>query len=72
MNKYFVRMLKNETFEVVHRVDNLPVYDDDTNGNDKPLNFKNGDIADEYCGILNRECEHQYQEDSTVCTKCGE
>lgn len=63
-NSYYIKQLKNETYHICKLSNNLPVYDDARDGNDKPLVFKDEDLAIEYRDKLNKEIEEDLDYES--------
>lgn len=56
--RYYVHEFMPGRYHVCDRENhNLPVHDDDRDGNDKPLNFRDGDAAAECADAMNEQNE---------------
>ena len=54
-NSYYVKQLKCGDYHVCKLSNHIPVYDDAPDGKDKPLVFKDEDLAIEFRDKLNKE-----------------
>lgn len=54
-NSYYIKQLKSGNYHICKLSNNQPVYDDERDGNDAPLIFKDEDAAIQFRDKLNKE-----------------
>jgi hypothetical protein len=52
-HRYYIKELKSGNYHVIDRLNNIPVYDNERDGKDKPLVFNDEDNAIQFCRGMN-------------------